>query len=190
MWRYHMTWINYSSRIAISLLSAVVVLTSLISASFAESAQVPFGDKISSVIFNYNRTTPFIATSGRVNGAGILELKSLGFKTILDLRTAPEGTAEEQNKAITAGLNYYNIPISRAEPKQDQIRKFASLVENRNNYPMLVHCASANRVGAMWTLYRVSKGIAFKHAVQEGRTIGLKPKRENQVRKMLGEPLL
>jgi len=185
-----MTWITFSIKRAISFLMGVGMLTVLANSSLAESAQVPFGDKISSVIFNYNRTTPYIATSGRINGAGIAELKSLGFKTILDLRTAPEGTGQEQLKAVAAGLAYHNIAISRAAPSKQQIKKFASLVDDKNNYPMLVHCASANRAGAMWTLYRVSKGVAFSHAVQEGRTIGLRPKRENQVRKMLSQPVL
>lgn len=185
-----MSWSIFSIRRTIGLFMSFGVLVVLANSSQAQSAQVPFGDKISNAIFNYNRTTPFVATSGLIKGTGIAELKSRGFKTVLDLRTASEGTALEQKNVVAAGMAYHNIAISQAAPSQDQIKAFEKLVEDKNNYPILVHCASANRVGAMWTHYRVSKGVAFKHAIQEGRTIGLKPNRESQVRKILGEPAL
>jgi protein tyrosine/serine phosphatase len=59
------------------------------------------------------------------------------------------------------------------------------VVENAANLPVLVHCHSANRVGAMWALYRASKGVPPAVAVEEGRTAGLKS-REKAVREKLG----
>ena len=65
------------------------------------------------------------------------------------------------------------------------IGEFARVVEDPNNAPLLVHCASANRVGAMWTLYRVRQGIPLAIALEEGRTAGLRPDREAELRKRL-----
>ncbi|MBI4366658.1 MAG: hypothetical protein HY543_07570 [Deltaproteobacteria bacterium] len=42
----------------------------------------------------------------------------------------------------------------------------------------------------MWTLYRARKGVPFAIAVEEGRTIGLQPPRENALRARLGQPPL
>lgn len=49
-----------------------------------------------------------------------------------------------------------------------------------------MHCESSNRVGAAWALYRAANGVPAEIAVQEGRTVGLKPNRERRVREMLG----
>jgi hypothetical protein len=42
----------------------------------------------------------------------------------------------------------------------------------------------------MWALYRAANGVPPRLAVQEGRTVGLKPSREGAVRKQLGLPPL
>lgn len=158
--------------------------------AFAAGSEVPFGDKVSPAILNYNRTRLQIATSGLIREGGIAELKALGFRAIIDLRTPPEGTAAERVAAEAAGLRYFNIPVSGGAPSDDQVRAFAGLLEDPVNFPVLVHCVSADRVGAMWTLYRVMKGAPFSIAVEEGRTVGMKSIRESAVRMRLGQPLL
>ncbi len=92
--------------------------------------EVPFGDKVSEAIVNYNRTTPHVATAGLVLDGGIEELKALGFKAVLDLRSPPEGTADEDAAAGRAGLGYVNIPISKSPPTKEQIRTFAAVVDD------------------------------------------------------------
>jgi len=70
-------------------------------------------------------------------------------------------------------------------PTDFQIAEFAHIVEDANNAPLLIHCASANRVGAMWTMYRILDGVPPKIAFEEGRTIGLQPDREAEIRTWL-----
>ena len=48
--------------------------------------------------------------------------------------------------------------------------------------PVLVHCASGNRVGALWTTYRLSKGINSEIAFEEGRAAGMRPSLEQKVK--------
>jgi len=151
----------------------------------AQGGSVPAAETLTGVIFNYRRTTPQIATSGVIRQGGVAELKRLGFKTILDLRTAPEGTAREQAAVAKAGMDYYNIEISRAPITPAQVKAFGKLVANKANYPILVHCASGNRVGAMWVLQRIGQGVPADAAFKEGRAIGLAPGRERQVRQSL-----
>ncbi len=153
----------------------------------AGTGEVPFGDKVSAAITYYNRTQPTIATGGTLKPGAIEELERLGFKTIVDLRTPEEGTAEEEAVAKAAGLAYFNIPIGSDLPTEAQVRQFAALVEDEANAPMLVHCVAADRVGEMWALYRVSRGIPADIALMEGRTIGMKSGRENAVRAALEE---
>ena len=160
--------------------SMVVLVASMLEA--AESpGQVPFGDQISAKVFNYHRHRPAIATSGTLGVGAISELKNHGFKTILDLRTQAEGVDEESKAAIEAGLSYYNIPVGKDWPDDSMFHRFKTLVENRDNHPILIHCASGNRVGMVWAAYQLRNGFDHDTALIEGRTIGMKPGREAQL---------
>ncbi|MGH8670652.1 MAG: fused DSP-PTPase phosphatase/NAD kinase-like protein [Burkholderiales bacterium] len=150
--------------------------------AYAESVEVPAGNELDASIVNYRRVTPVIATSGVLREGAIARLKAHRFSTIVDLRTPPEGTRAEQVAAQAAGLRYFNIPISDGAPTLEQLREFARLVEDSANHPLLVHCASANRVGAMWSLYRAFRGVPRETALVEGRAIGMTDGRERQLR--------
>lgn len=154
------------------------------------AGEVPFGDKVGPAVTNYNRLRPRIATAGLLKDGAVAELKDLGFATILDLRGPQEGTEAERKTVETAGLRYANIPVTDVLPSDAQVAEFGRLVEDEKLFPLMVHCGSGNRVGTMWTVYRVQKGIPFAIAVEEGRTTGMQPSRENAVRKRFGQPLL
>ena len=158
-----------------------LVLLSLSLHLSAEEGQVPFGDRVGSLVLNYNRTTPTIATAGTIREGGLQRLQSLGFKSILDLRTQAEGTDKERQAATELGFNYANIAIARESPTEQQLDRFSSWVENGDHYPLLIHCASANRVGTLWAMHRITRGAPLAEALLEGRTIGMQPSREVQV---------
>lgn len=153
----------------------------------AQAQQAPFGDKVSSDITYYNRAAPGIGTAGLLVGNAVAEAKALGFKVIVDLRGPAEGIEPEKAAAAKAGLTYVNIPVTTATPTDDQIAAFARVVENAANHPVLVHCHTSNRVGAMWALYRASRGVPGEIAIEEGRASGL-ASREAGVRAKLGLP--
>lgn len=146
-----------------------------------EPAQVPFGDQVGGFIVNYRRTTPFIATSGAIELKSINKVKALGFKSILDIRTLEEGVAGEKQAAEEQGLVFENIPVSRSAPSQETLARFSDWVDNKANYPTLVHCQSANRVGLLWGMYSVQKGMSLEEALREARTVGMKASREQQL---------
>ncbi len=152
----------------------------LTSPAFAD-IQVPFGTEIQSPIKNYNRATPTLATSGIIGKGGVKELAKKGFATIIDLRTENEGTAEEKKNVESAGMNYINIPVTGAGINNKQLAAFTESIEKAQT-PVLVHCASGNRVGALWTTYRLSKGIDSEIAFEEGRTAGMQPFLEEKVK--------
>jgi uncharacterized protein (TIGR01244 family) len=165
---------------------ALYLLAGFVVHSVAESgenriATVPFGDRIDGRIFNYNRTMPDIATAGLIREGGIDLLVAEGFKSVVDLRTPQEGTAQEQAAMKRAGIEYTNIPIGKEAPTSEDVSRFAAIVGDADRGPLLVHCASANRVGALWAMYRLSTGVPLQTALEEGRTIGMRPSRESDV---------
>ncbi len=170
----------------LKLVMLLFVLPGLVAQSWADTeekqiAMVPFGNRIDERIFNYNRTTPSMATSGVIREGGIELLVREGFNSVIDLRTPQEGVAAEAAAMQKAGLAYSNIPIGKQAPSDDDVRKFASIFEDKNRGLLLLHCASANRVGTLWAMYRVSTGVALQTALEEGRTVGMKPARESNV---------
>lgn len=152
--------------------------------------QAPYGNQMPDIVQNYLRATPYVGTGGNIDATGIPLLKSLGFKTVVDLNLDDEGAAVQGPMIEKAGLAFIHVPVPTKAPTPEQVAEFAKIVENPANYPILVHCESANRVGAMWALYRASKGVPAEVAVEEGRAIGLKTSREPAVREQLGMPPL
>lgn len=185
----------------VGLISATVVLTGCaglqpdthraIMGPFALSenaAQAPFGGAVSKDIANYTRSAPYVGIAGKLVGDGVDEAQRLGFKLLIDLRMPSEdGVAEEQARAAEIGIAYVNIPLAADATAWDQVAEVERALGDAANYPILLHCASANRAGAVWALYRSRQGVPSVVAIEEGRAVGLKS-RENQVRELLGLP--
>ncbi len=153
-------------------------------------AQAVYGNQMPNIVDNYLRATPYVGTGGLIDPTGMPILKGLGFKTVVNLNTADEGATAEAALAEQAGLAYINIAVPTKAPTAEQVAEFAKIVEDPANYPILVHCESSNRVGALWALYRASTGVPPMVAVEEGRAVGLKTSREAAVREQLGLPAL
>jgi uncharacterized protein (TIGR01244 family) len=156
----------------------------------AKHKQAPYGDAMPPIVKNYLRAAPYVGTGGIVDPKGFAELKKLGFKTIINLNTHKEGAQEEGKGIMAAGLDYVSIPVPAKAPDANAVAAFSKYVNDPNTYPVLVHCVSSNRVGAMWALYRAENGVPPEIAIQEGRTVGLKPSREAAVRAILKLPPL
>lgn len=173
----------------VRLLAILMLVWSSCALFAAPDKEVPFGDQVGPSVTKYNRLRPNIATAGPLKDGAIGELRSLGFSTILDLRCSDEGADVEKRLVEAAGLRYLNIPVTNIIPSDEQVAEFARIVEDRINFPLLVHCGSANRVGAMWVLYLAHRGVPISFALEEGRTIGMKQDREDAVLRRLGYPI-
>jgi uncharacterized protein (TIGR01244 family) len=116
------------------------------------------------------------ATAGQPNDSAYAKLAENGYRSVLSLRTSSEGfgLGHEKEAVEKAGLRFINIPIVSAAPKPEQVTEFINAVKDKNNQPMLIHCASANRVGAFWMIYRVvEQGWSEEKALEEATKIGL-----------------
>jgi uncharacterized protein (TIGR01244 family) len=117
-----------------------------------------------------------IATGGQPTDAAFAKLAANGYRAVLNLRTASEGIdLQHEREAIEkAGLRYVNIPVVSSAPKPEQVDEFIKAVKDKDNQPMLIHCGSANRVGAFWMIYRViEQGWPEDKALDEATKIGL-----------------
>jgi uncharacterized protein (TIGR01244 family) len=116
------------------------------------------------------------ATAGQPTDAAFAKLASSGFRSVLNLRTDAEGQdlAHQRQMAEKAGLRYINIPVGRGPIKAEQVDEFIKSVKDKSLQPMLIHCGSANRVGAFWMIYlTLDQGMSEEKAVEEAVRIGL-----------------
>ena len=151
-----------------------------------DGVAAPTGDQDLSFVANYVRIAPNIGIGGRLTDDGVARAKAAGFKTLIDLRQPNEsGVAEEKAAAEALGLRYISIPMPReAEDIPDILPKLIKRLETAGDYPILLHCASGNRAGAAWALYRAERGVPPIIAIGEGRAAGMKS-RESVVRELL-----
>ena len=99
---------------------------------------------------------PNILTSGQPTGEALERLAAAGCRTVVDLRL-PEEPRDCDEPAHVAALDmtYVNIPVSYdglGAPEFDRLRE---VLAGAGDAPVLVHCASANRVGALLFPYLV-----------------------------------
>lgn len=104
------------------------------------------------------------------------QAKDGGIKTVINLRQPAEIKDFDEAKVVgDLGLTYHNPGFSNAEEltdeKFDEVRKLL----RESQRPILLHCASANRVGAVWAAYRVlDEGATYEQALEEAKIVGLK----------------
>ena len=122
---------------------------------------------------NYHVAAPGVATAGKPSPEALSRLKAQGFKTVIDLRTEGEGTAAEKQAVEAQGLRYVWVPISAATFSAADVDAVAKVLTDAEAKPVLLHCASANRVGAVWGVLQVRQGKTVEEAESAARQIGL-----------------
>ena len=105
------------------------------------------------------------------------QAKQGGVKTVINLRLPDEVTEFNEEQLVTdLGMQYHNPgfkgPDMLTNEVFDQVR---SLLNDADNKPILLHCSSANRVGAVWLAHRVlDSGLSYDDALAEAKVVGLK----------------
>lgn len=139
------------------------------------------------VIPNYVRVRPDVASGGRPTGEGLARLGPLGFRVVVDLRTPAEGIDAERAAVTAAGLRYVSIPVTAKTLSRDDAAVLAEVLAEEDRGAVLVHCATGNRVGALWALVQLAEGRPYEEALAAGRTLGLRsPEMLDAVRRVAG----
>ncbi len=108
-------------------------------------------------LVNAHAVSPTVTLAGALSPAAADDLAARGIRTVIDLRTAEEGTADEQANLEARGFRYINFP-TKGFPDPARRAEFAALMDDLADTPVLVHCASGNRAGMLWALYRADRG--------------------------------
>lgn len=127
-----------------------------------------------------------VTTAGQPDEASFRVFAEMGYAAVIDLRTEGEDRGLDEPAVVGAlGMDYIHLPVGRdgitfanAKALEDAIASYDA--------PVLVHCGSANRVGALFALSEYAKSKDLEKALETGRAAGLTGM-EGTVRKVLSE---
>jgi len=138
---------------------------------------------------NYRLIAPGLAAAGQPAPAVLPRLGAMGFKTVINLRTAGEaGPANERDVIEGQGLRYLSVPVSPATFSLADVEAVEKVIADPGSGPILFHCASANRVGATWAAILARRGKPLDEALARGREAGMRsPALEDAVRRIVAE---
>jgi uncharacterized protein (TIGR01244 family) len=128
-------------------------------------------------ITNFARVETTVACAGAITPESVVEVKKMGFVSVINLRRASEEGAnveKEEAAAKAAGIRYYHIPYDgSADPKAADA--FLTAITTRGAEPAFIHCAGGNRAATMWLIKRIAidkwdVDRATKEAIALGQT--------------------
>lgn len=123
--------------------------------------------------------------SAQPSESDLKHFAALGVKTVVNLRTPEEvETLEFEERAVVEDLKmtYVNVPVSRALPDNASLQPVFELL-SASDTPVLVHCSSSNRAGAVWGLYQLTEGASPDEAVERAKQAGMRAEAfEEQIR--------
>lgn len=112
--------------------------------------------------------------TGQPNAEALRIAAEAGFVAVIDLRGSDEDRGlDEQAEVQTLGMTYLALPVVGAgavnfENAAELDRLLADL-----DGPVLLHCGSGNRVGALFALREKLHGATDEDALAKGRAAGL-----------------
>ena len=116
-----------------------------------------------------------LTTSGQPTVESLENLADSGFAAIIDLRRPEEDRGIDEQAAVEGlGMSYVSLPIDGADgvnfENADALNQLLAEIDG----PVLVHCGSGNRAGAVLALAEKLNGADNEKALQFGREAGLR----------------
>jgi uncharacterized protein (TIGR01244 family) len=126
-----------------------------------------------------------VTSAGQPDEAGFSVFAEEGYVAVIDIRTEGEDRGlDEPSVVADLGMEYVSMPIGRDDITVEKANELGKLLEQYDE-PVLVHCASANRVGALMALKAFSDTGDAELALEVGRAGGM-TRLEGTVKEVMG----
>ena len=115
-----------------------------------------------------------ITAAGQPDREAFEVFAASGYTTVIDMRGAGENRGlDEESTVAELGMQYIAFPITSAEAISfESAAKLEEMIANADG-PVLVHCASSNRVGALLALRASLAGASDEDALAHGFAGGM-----------------
>ncbi len=119
---------------------------------------------------------PGLLLGGQPGVSALQAAQTAGYQSIINLRGVGEaGTDVEPSIVNELGMTYVHIPINGAGGiTEENAKRLSEALADAGDEPTMVHCASGNRVGALFALKAfLLDGMPAEDALATGRSHGL-----------------
>lgn len=114
-----------------------------------------------------------MTAAGQPDEAAFKVFADSGYVAVIDLRTAGEARGLDESAVVEAlDMDYVSLPIGPDGISFENARTLDELIKGYED-PVLVHCGSSNRVGALLALRASLQGADDEAALNAGREGGL-----------------
>lgn len=152
------------------------VLILLLAASFAIAGEAPDSVKVDLAdVVEQGQVSPLdgITSAGQPDEAALSVFAENGYVAVIDMRTAGEDRGLDEPAAVEGlGMQYVPFPISSSDINLEIAGELDALLKQFDG-PVLLHCGSGNRVGAMLALREFLDSGDAEQALQTGRDGGM-----------------
>ncbi len=134
-------------------------------------------------INNFRTPEATVISSGQPTVPQLGIAARAGVRHVINLRTEAEEVSFNESDVVgSLGMEYHSIPIAGgAGVTAENAATLAALLERLDGQPVLVHCATGNRVGALMALTAQAEGASVNEALVEGARWGLTSQRLQQL---------
>jgi protein tyrosine/serine phosphatase len=121
-------------------------------------------------VSNFAQISPALYRGAQPTPEGFKELKKLGIKTVVNLRSFHT----DRRKLDGCGLRRAHLYCKAWHPQTEDVARFLKLMADKENHPVFVHCLhGADRTGMMVAAYRiVEQGWSVEDAARETHNFG------------------
>lgn len=115
-----------------------------------------------------------VTTAGQPDAEAFKVFAEAGYVAVIDIRTAGEDRGLDEAAVVQGlGMDYLQMPVAgRDGITFENAQKLEQLI-GLYDEPVLVHCGSANRVGALFALNVYRETGDVNKALEAGRAAGL-----------------
>lgn len=165
-------------RTFLTLIAAVTLLCAVAPAVLAQQTVPETRPDMNAPVLpipNARQPFPGVLTGGQPSPQQLEEAARLGYRVVIDLREPDERDWDEAAEVTAHGMRYVSIPVGGAhDVTVDKARELAAALGAATGQPVIVHCGSGNRVGALFALKaRFLDGETAEKAIEIGRAAGL-----------------
>ena len=152
-----------------TILSAVTVATVI-----ADEDNMIYVDIDDVLIIGDLQPTDGITSSGQPNASAFEIVAKSGYVAVIDMRGPSENRGLDEKAVVEElGLEYIEFPLVGREAISFANANQLDALLNDIDGPVLLHCGSGNRVGAILALRHSLQGADDEHAMLYGKSAGL-----------------
>jgi protein tyrosine phosphatase (PTP) superfamily phosphohydrolase (DUF442 family) len=125
---------------------------------------------------NGSQPLPHLLTSGQPGPQQLQVLKDAGVEVILDIRDPMEPRPFDEPELVRElGMRYVNVSVRQDALDDATMEAILAELRGQEGHPLLLHCASANRVGgALIPYFILDQGMSEDAAIEAAMKVGLR----------------